>query len=76
IKALHDRGLRVPEDVAVIGFDDLATSRYFTPSLTTMRQPIEEIGAVCAESMIRILEIGKPLTPRLPPIELLVRQST
>lgn len=76
IKALHDRGLRVPQDVAVIGFDDLSTSKYFTPSLTTMRQPIEEIGAVCAESMVRFLEAGKQLKPRLPPIELIIRQST
>ncbi len=76
IKAIHDKGLRVPEDIAVIGFDDLATSRYFTPSLTTMRQPIEEIGATCAESMVRFLEAGKQLKPRLPPIELIVRQST
>ncbi|MEX3071597.1 LacI family DNA-binding transcriptional regulator [Vibrio alginolyticus] len=75
IKALHDHGIRVPEDVSVIGFDDLPTSQYFTPALTTMRQPIEEIGAVCAESILNLLS-GEKHEVRLPPIDLIVRQST
>ncbi len=75
IKALHDHGIRVPEDVSVIGFDDLPTSQYFTPALTTMRQPIEEIGAVCAESILNLLS-GEKHQVRLPPIDLVVRQST
>lgn len=75
IKALTDRGLRVPEDVSVVGFDDLPTSQYFTPSLTTLRQPIEEIGTVCAHSMLNLLS-GEQHEARLPPIDLMLRQST
>ena len=60
IKALHDHGVRVPEDVSVIGFDDLPTSQYFTPALTTLRQPIEEVGAICAESILNLLSGYKP----------------
>ncbi|WP_172533070.1 substrate-binding domain-containing protein [Vibrio aestuarianus] len=75
IKALTDHGLRVPEDVSVIGFDDLPVSQYFTPALTTLRQPIEEIGAVCAHSILNLLS-GEKHDARLPPIDLIVREST
>ncbi|HGY9609532.1 LacI family DNA-binding transcriptional regulator [Vibrio harveyi] len=75
IKALHDHGFRVPEDVSVIGFDDLPTSQYFTPALTTLRQPIEEVGALSAESILNLLS-GERHEVRLPPIELIIRQST
>lgn len=75
IKALTDHGYRVPEDVSVVGFDDLPTSMYFTPALTTLRQPIEEIGSVCARSILNLLS-GERHEARLPPIDLVVRQST
>lgn len=44
MQLLHGRGLRVPQDVALIGFDDLPFSRYLNPPLSTVRQPLEEIG--------------------------------
>jgi LacI family transcriptional regulator len=75
IKALHDHGFKVPEDVSVIGFDDLPTSKFFTPGLTTLRQPVEEIGVVCAESILSLLT-GEKRSARLPPIDLIVREST
>ena len=75
IKALTDRGLRVPEDVSVIGFDDLPTSKYFTPALTTLRQPIEEIGTICAYSIHNSVVNGD-YKAKMPPIDLVVRQST
>ncbi|MCJ2376800.1 substrate-binding domain-containing protein [Vibrio sp. ZSDZ34] len=75
IKALHDRGLRVPEDVSVVGFDDIATSLYFTPALTTLRQPIGEIGTVCANSILNLVVKGD-YEARMPPIDLVIRQST
>jgi len=75
IKALHDRGLRVPQDVSVIGFDDLQTSSYFTPALTTLRQPIEELGSVCADAIFNMLS-GEDHAVRVPPIDLIVREST
>ncbi|CAE6920391.1 LacI family DNA-binding transcriptional regulator [Vibrio sp. B1FLJ16] len=75
IKALTDRGFRVPEDVSVVGFDDLPVSQFFTPALTTLRQPIEEIGSLCAKSMLSLLA-KESYDARLPPIDLIVRQST
>lgn len=75
IKALHDRGFKVPEDVSVIGFDDLPTSKYFTPALTTLRQPIEDIGTVCANSIHNSL-INGDYEAKMPPIDLVVREST
>ncbi|UYI49190.1 substrate-binding domain-containing protein [Vibrio natriegens] len=75
IKALHDHGYKVPEDVSVVGFDDLPTSKYFTPGLTTLRQPVEEIGVVCAESILSLFS-GEKFNSRLPPIDLIVREST
>ncbi|MDB1123545.1 LacI family DNA-binding transcriptional regulator [Vibrio algarum] len=75
IKAIHDHDLKVPDDISVIGFDDLPTSKYFTPGLTTLRQPIEEIGTVSANSILNFLS-GDRHEDRLPPIDLIVRQST
>lgn len=75
IKALTDHGYKVPEDVSVIGFDDLPTSCYFTPAITTLRQPIEEVGVICARSVINMLN-GEAYETRIPPIDLMVRQST
>ncbi|PFG58609.1 LacI family transcriptional regulator [Vibrio sp. ES.051] len=75
MKALHDHGLRVPEDISVVGFDDLPTSKYFIPGLTTLSQPLEEIGVACAESILSLLT-GEQCSPRLPPIDLVVREST
>ena len=45
IRALNKAGVRVPEQCSVIGFDDVATSALYTPSLTTVRQPMEAMGA-------------------------------
>lgn len=75
IKALHDNGLKVPEDVSVIGFDDIPTSLYFTPSLTTLRQPLEELGGISAKCILGLLS-GERGEVRLPPISLIPREST
>ena len=75
IKAIHDHGLNVPEDISVVGFDDLPISQYFTPGLTTLRQPIEEIGTVSANSILNLLS-GERHDARLPPIDLIIRDST
>lgn len=74
---LRERGRRVPEDVAVVGFDDSIIARHTNPSLTSVRQPVEEIGS----SIARILldEIADPATPRrevLLPTELVIRDSS
>lgn len=74
--AMQEAGVRVPDDVAVVGFDDLPTARQVTPPLTTVRQPIEEKGARAAELLIRLIE-GSLQGPQqiLLPTELVIRQS-
>jgi len=73
---LHRRGLRVPEDVSLVGFDDLLFSRFITPPLTTVRQPLEEIGRRAARSLLELLHGRAPSTADMPEVELVVRDST
>ncbi|MDO4762096.1 MAG: LacI family DNA-binding transcriptional regulator [Corynebacterium sp.] len=75
IRCLHERGLRIPEDIAVTGFDDSPLSAWTTPSLTTVTQDFTAIGSAALQALMELLE-GKPgpkviLTP-----ELVVREST
>jgi len=77
IRALRERGARVPQDISVIGFDDLPLASYFDPPLTTMRQDMFGIGREAARLLIRAVE--QPDLPRHQlriPAELVVRGST
>jgi DNA-binding LacI/PurR family transcriptional regulator len=76
LQTLRDSGRRVPDDVAVIGFDDFEISRYSDPPLTTVRQPIAEAGRVMARQMLRMIS-GDPDVPSsvVLPTELVVRAS-
>jgi LacI family transcriptional regulator len=76
LSALAGLGLRVPGDVAVTGFDDLAIARHLRPPLTTVAQPMREIGAEAVRAVLRRIE--EPLAPRqadVLPTELVVRRS-
>ncbi len=53
IRALHEAGLRVPQDVSVLGFDDIESETYQGPGLTTIRQPLEEMGKLAAEAVLK-----------------------
>jgi DNA-binding LacI/PurR family transcriptional regulator len=76
IRALHDAGLDVPSDVSVLGFDDIQAASYIVPSLTTIRQPLQQMGALAASSLIKKLAHEKlPDTIKVDP-ELVVREST
>ena len=72
---LQRRGLRVPQDVSVVGFDDLATSRYTLPPLTTVHHPAYELGQLAATTMLQLLRGEKP-TPEMPAPRVIVREST
>lgn len=76
LQALKDAGRRVPADVAVIGFDDFEISRLSDPPLTTVRQPIVDIGRTMARQMLGLVD-DKPDVPDvvLLPTELVVRAS-
>ncbi len=52
IRAIHERGWRVPEDVSVIGFDDIDSAAYQNPGLTTIRQPLREMGRMAAQRVL------------------------
>jgi LacI family transcriptional regulator len=56
IRAIKETGLRVPEDISVVGFDDIREAAYHVPSLTTVRQPLREIGAMAAIALIERIE--------------------
>lgn len=76
LQALQEAGARVPDDVAIVGFDDLPTAVQVTPPLTTVRQPIEEKGARAAEILIGQIEGTVPGPQQiLLPTELIIRQS-
>ena len=75
LRALRQAGRRVPDDVAVIGFDDFEIARYTEPPLTTVRQPIAEIGRSLARQLLR-LAAGEEVEPALIlPTELIIRES-
>ncbi|WP_422734654.1 LacI family DNA-binding transcriptional regulator [Micromonospora sp. WMMD558] len=75
MRALRETGRRVPDDVAVIGFDDIETAAYTEPPLTTVRQPIQEIGRQMTRQLLR-LAAGDPIDPAvILPTELILRES-
>jgi LacI family transcriptional regulator len=77
LKAIRQRGLRVPHDLALVGFDDIPTAEFVDPPLTTIRLPAYDLGAKAADLLIRLMEADKPVRNRkiLLPTELIVRES-
>jgi LacI family transcriptional regulator len=71
---IREQGLRVPEDIAVVGFDDVPMAGYVSPALTTVRQPAYEMGYRAASA---VLDPEKPLAPKrvVLPTQVVVRQS-
>lgn len=55
IKAIFDKGLRIPEDISIVGFDDREFSEYTTPSLTTVKRPIEEISIIAGKKLLEVI---------------------
>jgi LacI family transcriptional regulator len=56
IRAIQEEGLRIPQDVSVVGFDDIPWAAYHTPSLTTVRQPLAKMGQIAAETLVGMIE--------------------
>jgi LacI family transcriptional regulator len=73
--ALRQAGLRIPEDIAVAGFDDLSYARLFVPPLTTVRVPIETAGLIAARQLISLIQTGSAEMHTLLPTESVFRQS-
>jgi DNA-binding LacI/PurR family transcriptional regulator len=79
IGALRDAGLRVPADVSVVGFDDIQSAGYQNPGLTTVRQPLREMGERAARTLLQRIEAnGRGREPRLIRVapQLIVRGTT
>jgi LacI family transcriptional regulator len=77
IRVLKDEGIRVPEDLSVIGFDDIEVANYFIPRLTTVHQPIKEIGDHAALGLHRRISGGINLDPEIIiPHKMIIREST
>jgi DNA-binding LacI/PurR family transcriptional regulator len=76
MSALRERGLRVPQDIAVTGFDDIPFARLANPRLTTVAQPVEAMGATAAAMLVDAIETGQRTPSVTFPVELVVREST
>jgi LacI family transcriptional regulator len=74
--ALYRRGLRVPDDVSIVGFDDVGHSAFSLPPLTTVRQPLRELGREAANAIVALIGGRKPPRGALLRQELIVREST
>jgi DNA-binding LacI/PurR family transcriptional regulator len=79
IRALRETGLRVPQDVSVVGFDDVQSAAFQNPGLTTVRQPLRTMGMIAGESLIRQIAAGNdhaPMKQLVVDPEFVVREST
>jgi len=76
IRVAHGRGLRVPEDLQVVGFDDIRTASLLTPALTTIRQPIEDMARTAVETLHKMVEGEDRQAMHLLPVQLIERETT
>ena len=76
MRQIRSHGLRIPEDISVVGFDDLYISQYINPPLTTVRQPMRQMGRMAMEKLLQLfagIDSGNEIRV---PGELIVREST
>lgn len=77
IDAIHEVGLRIPEDLSVVGYDDIELAKFITPKLTTVRQDTDTIGQHAANLLIeQIVNKKRVMTTDIIPVDLIVRHST
>lgn len=76
LKAIRDAGKSIPDDVSIIGFDDIRFARYASPTLTTIAQPATRIGEVAMRLMIEAIHSGADVEKVILPHKLIVREST
>ena len=75
LRAMHDAGVRVPDDVSIVGFDDMPGADHFIPGLTTVRQDLDMLGRQCIEMLLAVLN-DTPSDLRLVEPSFVLREST
>jgi DNA-binding LacI/PurR family transcriptional regulator len=75
LKSLHEHGIRIPEEVAVVGFDDLGFAPFLNPPLTTVRAPTERVGQIATERLFALLENQLTEGVLILPTEIVFRRS-
>jgi DNA-binding LacI/PurR family transcriptional regulator len=76
MEAIKAKGLRIPEDISIIGYDDIDMAAYVSPKLTTVKQDTDRIGASAGQLLIEQMnEKKKMLTTDIIPVELIIRES-
>jgi LacI family transcriptional regulator len=77
IRAIHEAGLQVPDDISVVGFDDIESAAYNNPAITTVRQPLKKMGEIAARTLLNQIENDEPRVPEITiEPEFVVRGST
>lgn len=76
MKAIHEKGLRIPDDISIIGLDDIEMAEYVTPPLTTIKIPKEQLGRFAVRRLVDNIENGNEMPVRVDlPFELIIRDS-
>ena len=77
IRAIQEEGFRIPQEFSVVGFDDIQWAAFHTPSLTTVRQQLDRMGRIAAETLIRMIEQDGDVLPEIAiEPELVIRESS
>ena len=82
LQTAAEQGMRIPEDLMVVGFDGIPEAEYYSPPLTTVYQDQKKVGNIAVEELVKIVESKQKPTGINPPIliaiqpELIIRQST
>ena len=76
IHALQEAGRRLPEDISVVGFDDIPEAAFFLPALTTVRLDFDAVGRSCVAMLFNQMQDGRSVRPQLPEPKLIARASS
>lgn len=76
LHALHEAGVRVPDDVSIVGFDDIPEAAHFLPALTTVRLDFDAVGRACVAMLMNAMQRKATGAAHLPAPKLVVRAST